>query len=390
MKYLLLFALLSGSVFAQTSGQLFTQWVGTNQFVNKYTNYEDGKFLKFQGGKIVGDTPPSSVTSVGVTVPTGFAVSGSPITTSGTIGVTYASGYQGFTTAESTKLLSAVLGPLSATANAIPIFNGATGKLVQDGTLTNPSANQLGGLSTITANGSGGILIESANGTDIGQFGAGNTANVTWYGNHNFNTATANTIAGFGASKTLQSLATTTYPSLTELSYVKGVTSAIQTQIDQSAPLFCRLNADQSLANVSAFTQLEDFTVLLGVGYWQVTLHIEAINSNGDGKLDWQIQSGNTGVATQIGVAFTPDSWDLSDQSYTQWMTDSSVISSGFGSSFFDTGNMIHLTALIQVTTAGVFEVRMRQTTGSVGSGLCTVYDTRTYIIFTKLSDVTP
>lgn len=85
----------------------------------------------------------------------------------------------------------------------------------------------------IKASTSGGALIEASNGTDIGLLGAGNTANVEWYGNHNFNTATQDTIAAFvGAGKTLSSLDTTTYPSLTELTYVKGVTSAIQTQLD--------------------------------------------------------------------------------------------------------------------------------------------------------------
>lgn len=80
---------------------------------------------------------------------------------------------------------------------------------------------------------SDGLLLESNNGTDIGLLGAGNTANVTWYGSHNFDTATQDTIAAFtGAGKTLGSLATATYPSLTELSYVKGVTSAIQTQLN--------------------------------------------------------------------------------------------------------------------------------------------------------------
>lgn len=44
--------------------------------------------------------------------------------------------------------------------------------------------------------------------------------------------ATASTIAIFDGSKNLISADTATYPSLTELSYVKGVTSAIQTQID--------------------------------------------------------------------------------------------------------------------------------------------------------------
>jgi hypothetical protein len=43
---------------------------------------------------------------------------------------------------------------------------------------------------------------------------------------------TANEIAYFTAPTTLASLTTATYPSLTELSYVKGVTSAIQTQLN--------------------------------------------------------------------------------------------------------------------------------------------------------------
>lgn len=84
----------------------------------------------------------------------------------------------------------------------------------------------------VRASTSAGILLEASNWTDIGDLWAGNTANVTWYWNHNYDTATADTIASFGASKTLSSLSTATYPSLTELSYVKGVTSAIQTQLD--------------------------------------------------------------------------------------------------------------------------------------------------------------
>lgn len=46
----------------------------------------------------------NTVSSVGFVAPTGFSVSGSPITSSGDITLAYASGYQGFTTAESTKL----------------------------------------------------------------------------------------------------------------------------------------------------------------------------------------------------------------------------------------------------------------------------------------------
>lgn len=49
-------------------------------------------------------TGGGTVTSVGLSVPTGFSVSNSPITTSGNIEITYASGYQGYTTAEASKL----------------------------------------------------------------------------------------------------------------------------------------------------------------------------------------------------------------------------------------------------------------------------------------------
>ncbi|MCK4473933.1 hypothetical protein KAU40_01580 [Candidatus Parcubacteria bacterium] len=47
---------------------------------------------------------------------------------------------------------------------------------------------------------------------------------------------TASQILGTDASKNLVSLAVATYPSLTELTYVKGVTSAIQTQLGTKAP----------------------------------------------------------------------------------------------------------------------------------------------------------
>lgn len=45
-----------------------------------------------------------TVTSVAMTVPTGLLISGSPITSSGTLTLSYATGYQGYTTTEATKL----------------------------------------------------------------------------------------------------------------------------------------------------------------------------------------------------------------------------------------------------------------------------------------------
>lgn len=67
---------------------------------------------------------------------------------------------------------------------------------------------------------------------NVSTFGriADNTGNLLGH-TFNLDSATASTIAGWDSSKNLISLSTSTYPSLTELSYIKGVTSSIQTQL---------------------------------------------------------------------------------------------------------------------------------------------------------------
>lgn len=91
---------------------------------------------------------------------------------------------------------------------------------------------------TASATKNGGLLKE-----DWSTFNAkASTASPTFTGTIttpaiNLSGATASTIASLDASKNLVSLTTATYPSLTELAYVKGVTSAIQTQLTAKAPL---------------------------------------------------------------------------------------------------------------------------------------------------------
>ena len=76
----------------------------------------DQQVLKYDGttGQWINAAAPGggggTVTSVGFTAPTGFSVSGSPITTSGTIALSYAAGYQGYTSTESTKLAGIAAG----------------------------------------------------------------------------------------------------------------------------------------------------------------------------------------------------------------------------------------------------------------------------------------
>ena len=65
-------------------------------------------------GDITIDATPGggggTVSSVAMTVPTGLSVSGSPVTTSGTLAVTYTAGYQGYTSTEATKLSGLTIG----------------------------------------------------------------------------------------------------------------------------------------------------------------------------------------------------------------------------------------------------------------------------------------
>ena len=71
--------------------------------------------------------------------------------------------------------------------------------------------------------------------------------------------ATASTIAGFDASKNLITLATATYPSLAELAYVKGVTSAIQSQLDskQASGSYITASSTDTLTNKTLTRYLE-------------------------------------------------------------------------------------------------------------------------------------
>lgn len=120
---------------------------------------------------------------------------------------------------------------------------------------TLPSADGTSG-QVLTTNGSGTLSWSSVSGTpggsntqlqynNAGAFGgiSGATSNGTTVTltsptiatSQNNSYATASTVAIFDGSKNLISADTATYPSLTELSYVKGVTSSIQTQINALA-----------------------------------------------------------------------------------------------------------------------------------------------------------
>lgn len=99
---------------------------------------------------------------------------------------------------------------------------------------------------TVQADSSAGIGVKSNSGSSVALFGAGGGQNATFYDGVKLDASTASRILSTDASKNITALDTATYPSLTELSYVKGVTSAIQTQLDNRPVLISSATASSS------------------------------------------------------------------------------------------------------------------------------------------------
>ena len=79
-------------------------------------------------------------------------------------------------------------------------------------------------------------------------------------------TGTANQIAYYTGAQTLGSLSTATYPSLTELSYVKGVTSAIQTQLNREITKYRSTQQSSTSGNTNT-TAVTSITLLANKYY---------------------------------------------------------------------------------------------------------------------------
>jgi len=261
------------------------------------TSPTTGQVLKYNGTLWVNDTDANTgtVTSVGLSAPTGFSVSGSPVTSSGTLALSFATGYSLPTTASQTTwdtaytnritsltttgssgastLVSNTLNIPTYTLSGLggqPLATNLTSlaglsyvstsfvKMTASGTFTldtntyylasNPSGftSNVGtvtsvGLSSVTSGvtigstpvtTSGTITIAIATATSLQNGLLSSTDWSTFNNKANALSGTINTIAYWDSATTIASLAVATYPSLTELSYVKGVTSAIQTQLN--------------------------------------------------------------------------------------------------------------------------------------------------------------
>jgi len=125
-------------------------------------------------------------------------------------------------------------------------------------------------------------------------------------------TGTTNELAYFSGTSAISSLTTATYPSLTELSYVKGVTSAVQTQLNAKGN-----GTVTSVAALTLGTTGTDLssTVANGTTTPVITLNIPTASATNRGALsstDWSTfnskqgaltltTTGTSGAATLVG-----------------------------------------------------------------------------------------
>jgi len=96
-------------------------------------------------------------------------------------------------------------------------------------------------------------------------------------------TATAQTIAYFDSNKDIKSLSTGTYPNLTELSYVKGVTSAVQTQIDSKQ---AALVSGTTIKTLNGASLLGSGNITISSG---VTIGTTTVTSGTDDRILYQL-----------------------------------------------------------------------------------------------------
>ena len=111
-------------------------------------------------------------------------------------------------------------------------------------------------------------------------------------------TGTTNELAYFTGASTIGSLTTATYPSLTELSYVKGVTSSIQTQIGTKI-------TDNAWVDYSATSTITGWSA-----YTTKKLQYKALGTN-TLLVQFQIEGTGTGTTASFTIPSAATAWGV-------------------------------------------------------------------------------
>lgn len=313
-------------------------------------------------------TGGGSVTSVGLNVPTGFSVSGSPVTGSGSITVAYTAGYQGYTTTEAGKLsgiaagatvgatwgtdlnsIPAIISTFAGLSNAVgALYNNGSGGLsyipaennnvVSTIVYRDGSGNFSAGTITATLNGNASSATNATNATN-----AGNADTVDGY--HASESATNSTVA----ARTANGYLFATYFNSTD-GDTSGITRLIVKNGDdyyRSATIATLMAALSGSAGISVTGTAGSTTVFMSTShtgsywlvnnwdgtYWYITSNhgspvrvgyadVAAIAARSYLPTGW-----GDGMAYHVGSGFTINSGDISDGgTYTVVNTSGSAI----------------------------------------------------------------
>lgn len=125
---------------------------------------------------------------------------------------------------------------------------------------------------------------------------------------------TANELAFFSTTGVISSLSTATYPSLTELSYVKGVTSAIQTQLNAKAAD----NAVVHLSGTETITGAKTFSGGLSSNALTLTGALSGTSATFSGDVTYNATSSNSNIVLKRSTTYDSSIYFLNSATY-QW-----------------------------------------------------------------------
>ncbi len=255
------------------------------------------------------DYASGTVTSVAMTVPTGLSIAGSPITTAGTLALTYAAGYEGFLTTASTSLFSFYNTPSTRitdgtgltwsgnTLNCDTATSGAQGCLTSadwtsfNGKVSSSSIDSIAELETLTG---ANILVNSELDTSLellnllgDETGTGSvvfSTSPTFTGTAGFASLTISGSSTLGVASSTALTTTNLYATRASTTYASTTNISVQGNI---------------------WTDLADGCVNVTSGLIGTT---GSACGSGGGASNWLYQSGALRPSTTVGLAVTASS----------------------------------------------------------------------------------
>jgi hypothetical protein len=167
------------------------------------------------------------------------------------------------------------------------------------------NGNRLAATMTIGTNDNFAVGFKTNN---LTRFSIGTTTIINYLVTR-FNSETASTLVYLDASKNLKSLPTATYPDIAELSYVKGATSSVQTQLNAKSPL--NLTLDRKTSNYTLVAGDNGKVIEMNVASANTLTVNASLFSAGNQIVIAQYGAGQTSFVAGAGMTLRSDGGKL-------------------------------------------------------------------------------